>query len=144
MRRPKKRILLADDQQEILEVVARLLEDEFEVVAAVKSGERAIEAATRLSPDILLLDISMPVVNGLEAALRLRDLGSRAKVIFITVNRDPAIVEAALSLGAFGYVLKQRLVSDLIPAIRKAMEDRVFVSSTIFLQENRCQESIAT
>ena len=144
MGHPKKRILLADDQQEMLETVARLLEDEFDVVGAVKSGERAIEAANRLAPDILVFDISMPVMNGLEAALRLKDSGSKAKVIFLTVNEDPVIVEAALSLGALGYVLKQRLVSDLIPAIRKAMEDRVFVSSTIFLQENRCQESIAT
>jgi DNA-binding NarL/FixJ family response regulator len=98
MRHPKKRILLADDQQEMLEAVARLLEDEFEVVGAVKSGERAIEAANRLAPDILVFDISMPVMNGLEAALRLKGSGSKAKVIFLTVNEDPVIVEAALSV----------------------------------------------
>jgi DNA-binding NarL/FixJ family response regulator len=144
MGHPKKRLLLADDQQEMLEAVARLLEDEFDVVGAVKSGERAIEAATRLAPDILLFDISMPVMNGLEAALRLKDSGSKAKVIFLTVNEDPVIVEAALSLGALGYVLKQSLVSDLIPAIRQAMEDRVFVSSRMILQENRSLQPVAT
>jgi DNA-binding NarL/FixJ family response regulator len=144
MGHPKKRILLADDQQEMLEAVARLLEDEFEVVGAVKSGERAIEAANRLAPDILLFDISMPVMNGLEAAFRLKDSGSKAKVIFLTVNEDPVIVEAALSLGALGYVLKQRLVSDLIPAIRHAIENRVFVSSTMTLEEYRWRQPIAT
>jgi DNA-binding NarL/FixJ family response regulator len=143
MRHPKKRILLADDQQEMLEAVARLLEDEFEVVGAVKSGERAIEAANRLAPDILVFDISMPVMNGLEAALRLKGSGSKAKVIFLTVNEDPVIVEAALSFGALGYVLKQRLVRDLIPAIHHAIENRVFVSSTMNLEENRWRQPIA-
>jgi DNA-binding NarL/FixJ family response regulator len=143
MRHPKKRILLADDQQEMLEAVARLLEDEFDVVGTVKNGEQAIEAATRLAPDILVFDISMPVMNGLEAALRLKGSGSKAKVIFLTVNEDPVIVEAALSFGALGYVLKQRLVRDLIPAIHHAIENRVFVSSTMNLEENRWRQPIA-
>jgi DNA-binding NarL/FixJ family response regulator len=144
MGHPKKRILLADDQQEILNAVERILKDEFDVVGAVNSGERAIDAATRLAPDILLLDISMPVMNGLEVALHLKDSGSKAKVIFLTVNEDRAIVELALSLGALGYVLKKRLVSDLVPAIREAMENRVFVSSTMILQGNRWQQPVVT
>src|SRR5882672_2828764 len=112
MGNPRIRILLADDQQEMREVVARLLEDEFDVIAAVANGERVIEAAVRLAPDLFVLDISMPVLNGIEAAACLKESGSRAKVIFLTVNEDPYIVEAAISVGARGYVLKQRLTTD--------------------------------
>jgi len=134
--------LLADDQQEMLKAVARLLEDEFDVIAAVTNGERVIEAALRLAPDLLVLDISMPVLNGIEAAASLKESGSRAKVIFLTVNADPDIVEMALSIGALGYVLKPHLAADLIPAIRQVLQDRVFVSPAMPIDKNRLQQSV--
>src|SRR5271169_2611532 len=137
---PKIRILLADDQQEMLETVAQLLEDEFDVIAAVADGERVIEAAVRLAPDLLVLDISMPILNGIEAASCLKESGSRAKVIFLTVNEDPDIAEAALSVGGLGYVLKQHLASDLIPAIRQALHDRIFVSPLVRIGKNGQQQ----
>lgn len=140
----KIKILLADDQQEMLETVARLLENEFDVVAAVTNGERAIEAAVRLAPDLLVLDISMPVMNGLEAAARLKEVGSNARVIFLTVHDDPVIAEAAFSIGARGYVLKQRLAQDLILAIREALDDRIFVSATMPINRKRSQRLAAT
>jgi DNA-binding NarL/FixJ family response regulator len=142
MRNPKIRILLADDQQEMLEIVARLLEDEFDVIAAVADGERVIEAAVRLAPDLLVLDISMPILNGIEAASCLNESGSRAKVIFLTVNEDPVIVEAAFSVGARGYVLKQRLATDLIPAIRYVLHDRMFVYPSVRIGKNARRQPI--
>jgi DNA-binding NarL/FixJ family response regulator len=144
MGNPRIRILLADDQQEMREAVARLLEDEFEVIAAVANGGRVIEAAVRLAPDLFVLDISMPVLNGIEAAACLKESGSRAKVIFLTVNEDPYIVEAALSVGARGYVLKQRLATDLIPAIRQVLHDRIFVSPSVRIGKSRRQEPVLT
>jgi DNA-binding NarL/FixJ family response regulator len=140
MGHPRIRILLADDQREILETVARLLEDEFDVIAAVANGKLAIEAAVRLAPDLIVLDISMPVLNGIEAASQLKDSGSRAKVVFLTVHEDPVLVEAALSVGANGYVLKQRLATDLIPAIRKVLDDLIFVSAPVRIGKNRRQQ----
>jgi DNA-binding NarL/FixJ family response regulator len=119
-----------------------LLENEFDVIAAVANGERVIEAAVRLAPDLLVLDISMPILNGIEAASCLKESGSTAKVIFLTVNEDPYIVEAALSVGACGYVLKQRLAADLIPAIRQVLQDRIFVSPSVHIFKNGRQHPI--
>ena len=122
------RILLADDHPEMLKKVAQLLEGDFEVVAAVENGERLIEAAINLDPDLIVLDISMPVLNGIEAACRLKESASRAKVIFLTMHEDPGFVTAAFSAGALAYVLKARLVTDLIPAIREVLQGHVFAS----------------
>lgn len=134
--------MLADDQREILETVARLLKDEFDVIAAVANGKLAFEAAVRMAPDLIVLDISMPVLNGIEAASLLKESGSRAKVVFLTVHEDPVLVEAALSVGARGYVLKQRLATDLIPAIRQVLDDRIFVSESVRSGKNRRQQPI--
>jgi DNA-binding NarL/FixJ family response regulator len=122
------RILLADDQQEILETALQLFDGEFDIVATAKDGEGAIEAAVRLDPDLLVLDISMPVFSGIEAAAQLKESACRAKVIFLTVHDDPDYVEAAFSIGAVGYVLKRRLAVDLLPAIREVLQGHTFVS----------------
>jgi len=121
-------VLLADDQEEILRTVALILGDEFDIVGLAENGLRAVDLATRLSPDVLVLDISMPVVNGIEAACYLKELGSPARVIFLTVHSDPEFVEAALSAGALGYVLKPSLATDLVPAIWAVMQGRTFIS----------------
>jgi len=124
------RVLLADDQQGVLDAISRVLGGQFDIVAAVHDGEQAIEAADRLSPDLLLFDISMPVVSGIEAAARLK-LGKAActaKLIFVTVHEDPDYVEAAFAAGALGYVVKHRLAVDLLPAIREVLQGRTFVS----------------
>lgn len=134
--------MLADDQREMLETVTRLLESEFEVVAAVANGELAIKAAVRLAPDLIVLDISMPVLNGIEVASQLRESGSRAKVVFLTVHEDPVLVEAAQSFGARGYVLKQRLATDLIPAIRQVLDDVIFVSASMRIGKDPRQQPI--
>ena len=121
-------VLLADDQEVFLSVERRLLEPEFEVGGTVRDGQAAVEAVTRLAPDVLVLDVSMPVLDGIAAARTLRAAGSRAKIVFLTVHGDPDYVRAALAAGALGYVVKCRLASDLVPALRDALAGRSFVS----------------
>jgi DNA-binding NarL/FixJ family response regulator len=127
------RIVLADDQKEILQSVVLALGEGFSVVGTAANGVGAVELATRLSPDVLVLDICMPVQNGIEAACHLKELGSAARVVFLTANTEPEFVEAALFAGALGYVLKQSLASDLIPAIWAAMEGATFISPSMHL-----------
>jgi CheY-like chemotaxis protein len=127
------RVFLADDQEEMLQTVAQVLEGQFKVVGTAEDGERVFELAPTLSPDVLVLDISMPVMDGIEVALRLRNQDSKAKVVFLTVHEDTDFVEAAMSAGALGYVLKVRLDTDLVPAIWKALEGNTFVSPSIYL-----------
>jgi DNA-binding NarL/FixJ family response regulator len=123
------RVLLADDLPEILEMVTYLLRDDFDIVGYAQDGEEAIKAAATLNPDLFVLDIEMPFRNGIEVAAHLRDSGCRAKVIFLTVHDDSDYVEAAWSVGALGYVLKSRIASDLLPAVREALKGHRFISS---------------
>jgi DNA-binding NarL/FixJ family response regulator len=115
------RILLADDHKEIRDKVRRYLETEFNVLDAVENGRELLEAAARLDPDVCLLDISMPVLDGIETAIQLRERGSKAKVIFLTVHEDPDFLQAALKTGASGYVIKRRIASDLQRAVKEAL-----------------------
>ena len=125
------RVVLADDQKEMLRAIVLALRDDFRVVGTAENGTEAIDITTRLCPDVLVLDICMPVENGITAAYHLRDLGSKTKVIFLTVNHDPEFVEAAMSAGALGYVLKQSLAAELVPAIWSAMHGDIFISPSI-------------
>jgi DNA-binding NarL/FixJ family response regulator len=127
------RVLLADDHEDFLAVATRLLEPEFDVVESVGNGQQVIDAATRLEPDVLVLDVSMPVLNGIEAARRLKAAGCGAKVVFLTVHGDPDYVRAALEAGAQGYVIKCRLASDLPLAISEVLAGRSFVSASVCL-----------
>ena len=118
----RARVLLADDHPGMLESVANLLRDEFDVVATVGEGEAAVTAAALLQPDVAVLDISMPNLTGIEAAERVRAFeGPKAvRVVFLTVHDDPEFIEAAGNVGAVGYVLKRRIAKDLLPAVRRA------------------------
>jgi len=129
MNRP--RILLADDHKEMRDRIIRHLELEFEVVAAVENGQTLLDAASKLKPDICLLDISMPVLNGIETAVQLKERGSTAKVLFLTIHEDPDFLDAALKTGASGYILKRRMASDLGPAIRDVLAGKIFISSSV-------------
>ena len=128
------RILLADDHEQVLYTVAELVSDRFRIVGVARNGERAVELARLLSPDVVLLDVSMPVMNGFEAASRLKAAGSSAKVVFLTVHDDPGFVEAALSAGANGYVLKAYLATDLVDSILMVMDNGIFVSGSMHLE----------
>lgn len=125
------RVVLADDHPSILARVREILGHDFEVVAAVANGQQALEEVTRLDPDVLVIDISMPVLDGLQAVTRLHAAKCRTKVVFLTVHEDPDFVSAALAAGASGYVTKSRVATELVPAIREALEGRTFVSQSI-------------
>ena len=122
------RVLLADDNPSMLQAARRSLEPEFQVVGTVKDGEALLEAADALRPDVLIIDICMGMLNGLEAARLLTRTGSKAKIVFLTVHQDPEFMEEAFSVGALGYVVKPRLGTDLLPAVREALAGRAFVS----------------
>ena len=124
------RILLADDHREIRDKVKRYLESEFNVLDAVENGRQLLDAAARLDPDLCLLDISMPVLDGIETATQLKESGSKAKVIFLTVHEDADFLQAALKTGASGYVIKRRMASDLHSAVKEALAGRIFISSS--------------
>ena len=127
----RPRVLLADDHSGMLETLLRLLEPEFEIVAAVCDGQEALEAAERLGPDLVVLDIGMPRLDGFRTAQRLTKCRSGAKIIFFSIHDDEDYVSTAFRVGASGYVLKSRMQTDLVKAIKKALEGGVFVS-------NRC------
>ena len=126
----KARVLLADDNPTVRDVADGLLQSVVEVVGNVADGKSLIEAATRLEPDLIVTDISMPVLNGIEAAKQLKELHCRAKIVFLTVHVDSDFVSAGLNVGACGYVVKPRMATDLVPAVREVLAGRVFVSST--------------
>jgi DNA-binding NarL/FixJ family response regulator len=125
----RARILVAEDHKLMRNRVVRLLKSEFEVVGAVESGQALLEAAARLKPDVCVLDISMPVVSGIEAAAQLKLSDSPAKVIFLTIHNDSDFVGAAFKSGAEGYVFKTRMAADLVVAVREVMAGRTFLSS---------------
>lgn len=126
----RTRILLADDYKGICDRAVRLLEPEFEVIGVVRDGSALLEAASKMQPDVCVIDITMPVISGIEAATQLKQSGSMAKIIFLTVHEDPDFVQAALETGALGYVLKSRMASDLRTAVKVAMGGQVFISSS--------------
>ena len=129
----RARILLADDHKEIRDRAVRLLEPEFEVVGAVSDGNALVRVSAQLKPDVCIIDISMPYLNGIEAAIKLRENGSEARIVFLTVNEDSDFVRAALKTGALGYVVKSRMATDLCLAINGAIRGDLFVSpSCIF------------
>jgi DNA-binding NarL/FixJ family response regulator len=127
----KIRVMLADDHQAILQRVCGLLGDEFEIVGTANNGRDAVVAALKLNPDVLIIDISMPILNGLQAAQQLRSAKQQTKIVFLTVHTDQDFVDAALSAGASGYVSKADVATDLVPAIHEALAGRIFVSSSI-------------
>jgi DNA-binding NarL/FixJ family response regulator len=124
-------VLLADDHEDFLAIVVNHLEPHFEVVGAVNNGRALLGEAVRLQPDLIILDISMPVLNGFETARVLKSMRSRAKVVFLTVYADPDYVQAAFGVGALGYVLKSELASDLLSCLREALAGRSFVSPAL-------------
>lgn len=126
----RKRVLVADDLIPVLESVAKLLkESSFDIVALVSDGCGALEMTLNLKPDLVVMDISMPGMSGIEVARELKRRGSSAKIVFLTVYEDSDIMAACLAAGGLGYVVKILMDTDLIPAINEALVGRVFVSA---------------
>ena len=122
------RILVAEDHELMRKKVVRLLKRDFEVLDAVTNGEALLEAAARLKPDVCIIDISMPRLNGIDTATYLKKSNSPAKVIFLTIHVDSDSIGAAFKSGAEGYVLKTRMAADLVLAIREVLVGRTFLS----------------
>src|SRR6516165_2774935 len=127
----KPRILVADDHQILAEGLRGLLEPEFEVVAVVADGRELVAAAKKHVPDIIIADITMPALNGIEAAVHLRDLGVKAKVVFLTMHRDVAYARRAMEAGAAGFVLKHSVASELVTSVREALRGQTYVTPMI-------------
>ena len=125
------RVLLADDQPAVLAQVARVLGNTYDIVGTAADGRGLLESAARLDPDVIVLDITMPGLDGFGAARSLKRAGCRSRLVFLTVHEDPDFVREALSLGADAYVLKSRLVSDLQNAIEEVLAGRKFVSPSV-------------
>lgn len=124
----RPRILVADDHDVILDMVLSLLQPEFEVVGTATNGIDLISAAQRLQPDVIVLDITMPILNGIEAAHEIQEAGLKVNFVFLTVHERSSFVRACFEEGASAYVTKSRLKTDLIPAIREALSGHHFIS----------------
>ena len=121
-------MLLVDDNQAMLDRAANCARACLRRRRSTRDGAAALAAAASLQPDVIVLDISMPGMSGLDVATRLRQAGSTAAIVFFTVHRDPEFVEAAQAAGGIGYVIKARLASDLLQAVCEARAGRRFVS----------------
>lgn len=125
------RLLVAEDHAGMREKVVGTLRLDYTMVSAVRDGQEMLDAEPRFEPDVVVLDISMPIINGIEAATRLKERASKAKVVFLTVHEEPAFLQAALAAGATGYVIKSRLASDLRFAVSEAIAGRRFISPSL-------------
>ena len=125
------RVLIADDHRILAEGVRGLLESEFEVVGVVDDGRELVVAAKRLQPDVIVADISMPSLNGIEAAAQLRDSGVTSKVVFLTQHREVAYACRAIEAGASGYVLKHSVATELVTAIHEALRGQTYITPMI-------------
>ena len=129
MSRP--RVLLADDHRMVAEALKGLLEAEFELVAVVEDGHQLVEAARRLRPDVIVADITMPHLNGIDALTQLKRDNAEVRVVFLTMHKDTAYARRALDAGARGYVLKHSAPAELVLAVRAALEGKTFITPTL-------------
>ena len=127
----KPQVLIADDHRILAEGVRGLLESEFEVVGVVDDGRELVVAAKKLQPDVIVADISMPSLNGIEAAAQLRNSGVTSKVVFLTQHREVAYARRAIDAGASGYVLKHSVATELVTAIHEALRGQTYITPMI-------------
>lgn len=128
---PRARVLLADDHRIVAEGLRTLLEQEFDLVGVVEDGRALVEAAQRLEPDVIVADITMPHLNGIDALIQLRRQDPQVRVVFLSMHRDIAYVRRALDAGARGYVLKHSAPMELIAAVRAALEGSTFITPAL-------------
>ena len=127
----RTKVLLADDHAIVAEGLATLLKDHFDLLETVGDGSALIDAARKLRPDVIVTDIAMPVLSGLEALRRLKAMRSEAKVIFLTMHADAQLATEAFRAGASGYVLKQSAGEELIAAIQEVLKGRTYLTPLI-------------
>ena len=124
----KLRVVVADDNSAVLRRFVSLLENEFDVVATAQNGQSALESIRSHRPDVAVLDLEMPILNGIEVARELRNLTPTPAVVICSVEDDQEVVQAAQEAGALGYVFKMRMALDLIAAVKSVARGRSFVS----------------
>ncbi|MCZ6452237.1 MAG: response regulator transcription factor [Deltaproteobacteria bacterium] len=127
----KARVLLADDHDMLVQAFEKMLQPDFEVVGTVGDGHALLDAARELKPDVIVLDIGMPKLNGMIAAERLKKMMPETKLIFLTVNEDASFASEAMRIGASGYLLKSSAASELFRAIEVALKGRTYVTPLI-------------
>jgi len=127
----KPRVIIADDHVLLAEAFEKLLSPECDVVAKVTDGRALVEAARRVHPDLVLLDVAMPLLNGLDAARQIHAISPSSRLIFLTMNDDPDLAAEAFRAGATAYLLKRSPASELLTAIRQAMKSRKYVTPLI-------------
>jgi DNA-binding NarL/FixJ family response regulator len=128
-RRP--RVLLADDHRLVAEALKSLLAPEFDLVGVVEDGRALVEAARTLRPDVIVADITMPHLNGIDALIQLRQSGNQVPVVFLTMHRDVSFARRALDAGASGFVLKHSAPAELVAAIRAALDGKTYLTSQL-------------
>lgn len=128
----RPRILIADDHTLIADLCKRLLETEFEVVGTVGDGRALVRAAAISKPDVIVVDITMPVLNGIDAACQVKQELPAVKVIYLTMNPDPEIAADAFRRGASGYLLKTCAASEMVAAVRAVLQGKSYMSATLF------------
>ena len=127
----KPTVLLADDHKIVIEGLRGLLSSEFELVGEAANGQQMIERARELMPDVIVADVSMPLLNGIDAVRKLREEGGTAKIVFLTMHPDVVYATRALEAGASGYVLKHSASDELVEAIRIALRGGIYLSPQV-------------
>jgi DNA-binding NarL/FixJ family response regulator len=127
----KPRVLLADDHKIVLDGLRGVLEEDFELAGTVTNGRDLVDQALRLQPDIVVADISMPLLNGIDAVSKLREMGSDVKVVFLTMHPDSTYATRALRAGGSGYVLKHSASDELVTAIHEVLRGRTYISPAL-------------
>jgi DNA-binding NarL/FixJ family response regulator len=127
----RPRVLIADDHNMVAEGLRSLLEKHYDVIGMVQDGRKLIEEAPKLKPDVVVVDISMPLLNGLDAAQRLKLALPNVKLVFLTMKDDPNIAAAAMQLGAVGYVLKNDASSELLKAVAEVLRGKSYITDKV-------------
>jgi DNA-binding NarL/FixJ family response regulator len=124
----RSRVVVADDLAPVLSAVAGLLRESFDVVELVSDGRAALEATLKLEPELVVLDISMPAMSGIQVAQELKTRGNKAKIVFLTIHEDPDILNTCHAAGGLGYVVKMLMETDLVLAMKEALAGHIFTS----------------
>jgi len=127
----KIRIVIADDNEEMLTLCEEVLQSEFDVVATVRDGRALLQAAMNFQPDVIIADISMPEISGIEATRRIVTEGLESRIILLSMHSDRRLVEEGISVGAKGYVFKLTAVKELVPAVYEVIQERFYISPQV-------------
>lgn len=140
---PRTRILLADDHEVVVEGIRGLLEKHYDVIGIAMDGRALIAEAIRLRPDVIVLDVAMPLLNGLDAGKEIGEILPKVKLVFLTMQADPNLAAAALQLGPIGFVLKHSAASELLTAIAQVLRGKAFIAARLKPENWQVQESRA-